>query len=195
MSSPFEMSDDTPVYVISVAAQLSGLHPQTLRAYDKVGLVSPGRTAGQSRRYSLRDILVLREVQRLSGEGVNLSGIKRILELEHELQRFREVLAEMTAEVSQLRMELESTRAVAARLAGLLRNRGAGAELVPVRDQGGSGGRPQPEPEPEPAADVQRPGLPAADPGDVPGPGSPTAVALRADADLGTGPGVSAESA
>ena len=82
---------------------------------------------------------------------------------------------------------------MAARLAGLLRNRGAGAELVPVRDQGGSGGRPQPEP--EPAADVQRPGLPAADPGDVPGPGSPTAVALRADADLGTDPGVSAESA
>ena len=77
MTSPFELSDDTPVYVISVAAQLSGLHPQTLRAYDRLGLVSPGRTGGGGRRYSLRDILILREVQRLSQEeGVNLSGIK-----------------------------------------------------------------------------------------------------------------------
>ena len=88
--SPFELSDDTPVYVISVAAQLSGLHPQTLRAYDRLGLVSPGRAAGRGRRYSLRDVLVLREVQRLSQEdGVNLSGIKRILELETTEQRSR----------------------------------------------------------------------------------------------------------
>ncbi|HUA29950.1 MAG TPA: MerR family transcriptional regulator, partial [Streptosporangiaceae bacterium] len=78
----FELNDDSPVYVISVAAQMSGLHAQTLRAYDRLGLVSPGRAAGGGRRYSLRDILVLREVQRLSQEeGVNLSGIKRILEL------------------------------------------------------------------------------------------------------------------
>ena len=82
MTSEFELSDNTPVYVISVAAQLSGLHPQTLRSYDRLGLVSPGRTAGGGRRYSLRDILILREVQRLSAEGVNLLGIKRILELE-----------------------------------------------------------------------------------------------------------------
>jgi MerR family transcriptional regulator, heat shock protein HspR len=161
MSNPFEMSDDTPVYVISVAAQLSGLHPQTLRTYDREGLVSPGRSAGGGRRYSLRDILVLHEVQRLSQKGISLSGIKRILELETELQRFREVLAEMTAEMAQLRTELESTRAVAARLAGLLRNRGGGGELVPVRPRGGTGGRPGPEP----AADVQRPTLPAAHPG------------------------------
>jgi MerR family transcriptional regulator/heat shock protein HspR len=134
MTSQFELSDDTPVYVISVAAQLSGLHPQTLRAYDRLGLVSPGRAAGRGRRYSLRDILILREVQRLSQEeGVNLSGIKRILELESAEQRSRLLLAEMHAEISQLRTELESTRAVAARLAGLLRNRGGGA-LVPVRD-------------------------------------------------------------
>src|SRR2546426_8800865 len=107
MRSPSDrLSDDTPVYVISVAAQLSGLHPQTLRAYDRLGLVSPGRAAGRGRRYSLRDILVLREVQRLSQEdGVNLSGIKRILELEGELERFRRVLAEMTAEAAQLRTE------------------------------------------------------------------------------------------
>ena len=116
MSSDFELTDDTPVYVISVAAQLSGLHPQTLRTYDRLGLVSPGRTAGKGRRYSLRDILILREVQRMSQEdNINLSGIKRILELESEWQRSRIMIAEMQAEISQLRNELESTRSVAAR--------------------------------------------------------------------------------
>ena len=134
MSNPYELSDDLPVYVISVAAQLSGMHPQTLRAYDRLGLVSPGRAAGRGRRYSLRDILALREVQRLSQEeGVNLSGIKRILELETSEQRNRMLLAEMNAEITQLRAELESTRAVAARLAGLLRSRNQSSELVPVR--------------------------------------------------------------
>ena len=132
--NPFEVSDESPVYVISVAAELSGLHPQTLRAYDRLGLVSPGRSAGRGRRYSLRDVVLLREVQRLSQEeGVNLSGIKQILELGAELERARRLLAEMTAEMAQLRAELESTRAVAARLAGLVRNRAAGAQLVPVR--------------------------------------------------------------
>jgi MerR family transcriptional regulator/heat shock protein HspR len=141
-SSPFEVSDTTPVYVISVAAELSGMHPQTLRAYDRMGLVSPGRSSGRSRRYSLRDILVLRQVQRLSQEdGVNLSGIKLILELEAELERSRQVMAEMTAQLAQLRAELESTRAVAARLASLVRHRTAGAELVPVRDFGGAAPR------------------------------------------------------
>jgi MerR family transcriptional regulator/heat shock protein HspR len=134
MSNEFELTDDTPVYVISVAAQLSGLHPQTLRTYDRLGLVSPGRAAGRGRRYSLRDIVILREVQRLSQEdGVNLSGIKRILELESEWQRSRLMLAEMHAEISQLRAELESTRAVAARLAALLRDKAEGGALVPVR--------------------------------------------------------------
>jgi MerR family transcriptional regulator, heat shock protein HspR len=133
MSSPFDFGDDTPVYVISVAAQLAGMHPQTLRAYDQKGLVSPGRSAGGGRRYSLRDVLALREVQRLSQEeGVNLSGIKRILELDRELRRHQQHLAEVTTELAQLRMELESTRAVAARLAGLLRSRSGGAQLVPV---------------------------------------------------------------
>jgi MerR family transcriptional regulator/heat shock protein HspR len=140
MSSDFELTDDTPVYVISVAAQLSGLHPQTLRTYDRLGLVSPGRTAGKGRRYSLRDILILREVQRMSQEdNINLSGIKRILELESEWQRSRLVIAEMQAEMAQLRNELESTRAVAARLAGLLRDKAeSSGTLVPVRKQGTS---------------------------------------------------------
>jgi MerR family transcriptional regulator, heat shock protein HspR len=134
LTSQFELTDDTPVYVISVAAQLSGLHPQTLRAYDRFGLVSPGRAAGRGRRYSLRDILILREVQRLSQEeGINLNGIKRILELELAERRSRMLLAEMQAEISQLRSELESTRAVAARLANLVRSRTDSAALVPVR--------------------------------------------------------------
>lgn len=137
MPNDFELTDDTPVYVISVAAQLSGLHPQTLRAYDRLGLVSPGRSAGRGRRYSLRDIIILREVQRLSQEdGVNLSGIKRILELESEWQRSRIRLAELAEEIGQLRAELESTRAVAARLAALLRSRTQGGTLVPVRAPG-----------------------------------------------------------
>ncbi|MBP2707283.1 helix-turn-helix transcriptional regulator [Microbispora sp. RL4-1S] len=100
----FDISDDTPVYVISVAAQLSGLHPQTLRQYDRLGLVSPGRTAGRGRLYSTRDIVLLREVQRLSQEhGINLAGIKRILELETENIRLREEVAQLRGEVTMIR--------------------------------------------------------------------------------------------
>jgi len=96
--------DDTPVFVISVAAQLSGLHPQTLRAYDRLGLVSPGRTAGHGRRYSSRDIERLHEVQRLSQEeGINLAGIKRILDLENQV-------AALQQRVSELHHEVEATR-------------------------------------------------------------------------------------
>lgn len=84
---------DAPVYVISVAAALSGLHPQTLRQYDRLGLVSPSRTDGRNRLYSLRDIMRLREVTKLSQEGINLSGILRILDLERENDRLREQLA------------------------------------------------------------------------------------------------------
>jgi MerR family transcriptional regulator/heat shock protein HspR len=128
------MSDDTPVYVISVAAQLSGLHPQTLRTYDRMGLVSPGRSTGRGRRYSMRDVLALREVQRLSqDEGVNLSGIKQILELTDELDRSRRLIAELKSELTQLRVELESTRSVAARLADLLRRGRGGPGIVPAR--------------------------------------------------------------
>ncbi|CAL8973659.1 hypothetical protein CELL_01583 [Cellulomonas sp. T2.31MG-18] len=84
------MDDDAKVFVISVAARLAGMHPQTLRQYDRLGLVQPGRTTGRGRRYSRRDITMLREVQRLShDEGVNLAGIKRILELEEELEASR----------------------------------------------------------------------------------------------------------
>src|SRR5690242_8749157 len=104
MHTPCANADVTPVYLISVLAVLSGLHPQTLRAYDRLGLVSPGRSAGRGRRYSLRDIVMLREVQRLSQQdGVNLSGIKRILQLEAELELAGQQLSQLTAELAQLR--------------------------------------------------------------------------------------------
>jgi MerR family transcriptional regulator/heat shock protein HspR len=93
---------DAPVFVISVAAELAGMHPQTLRQYDRLGLVSPPRAPGRGRRYSARDIHVLREVQRLSQEeGINLAGVKRILELEAHVaalqQRVRELRDELAA--------------------------------------------------------------------------------------------------
>jgi MerR family transcriptional regulator/heat shock protein HspR len=158
MSSPYELSDDLPVYIISVAAQLADMHPQTLRAYDKMGLVSPGRSRGKGRRYSMRDILVLREIQRLSREGVNLSGIKLILDQQRELEQARRLIAELHAELAQLRVELESTRAVAARLAELRRG-GSGARsgssgrsgqpgLVPVRTTRVAAWEPLPGPGP-----------------------------------------------
>jgi MerR family transcriptional regulator/heat shock protein HspR len=135
MTSPYDMSEDMPVYVISVAASLSGMHPQTLRGYERVGLVTPRRSAGGGRRYSMRDILALREIQRLSQEeGINLNGIKRILDLERDLQHARLLAAQLHSEVAQLRAELESTRAVAARLAHLRRAPAdPAAALVPVR--------------------------------------------------------------
>src|SRR5215218_5654881 len=92
--------EDAPVFVISVAAQLAGMHPQTLRQYDRLGLVNPGRSAGGSRRYSARDVALLREVQRLSQEdGVNLAGIKRIIELEQQVDALRARVAELQAEL------------------------------------------------------------------------------------------------
>ncbi|WP_158879439.1 heat shock protein transcriptional repressor HspR [Amycolatopsis anabasis] len=98
---PGGADEDTPVFVISVAAQLSGLHAQTLRSYDRLGLVSPGRTSGGGRRYSMRDIALLREVQRLSQEdGVNLAGVKRIIELENQVDALRSRVAELTEELA-----------------------------------------------------------------------------------------------
>lgn len=94
---------ETPVYVISVAAELAGMHAQTLRQYDRLGLVTPSRTRGGGRRYSSRDIDRLREVQRLSTEGVSLAGIQRILDLELETEALRSRLAQVLAENERLR--------------------------------------------------------------------------------------------
>jgi MerR family transcriptional regulator/heat shock protein HspR len=107
----FELTDDTPVFVISVAAQMSGLHPQTLRQYDRLGLVSPGRAPGRGRRYSARDIEQLREVQRLSQDnGINLAGIKRILELENAVDALRHRVAELQAELQDALLALSIER-------------------------------------------------------------------------------------
>lgn len=102
-----DVPDDAPVFVISVAATLAGMHPQTLRQYDRMGLVSPGRTAGRGRRYSAHDINLLRAVQRLSqDEGINLAGIKRILELENQVSALRARLAEMQAQLEAAALEV-----------------------------------------------------------------------------------------
>ena len=101
MSEETKIPEDEAVYVISVASQLSGLHPQTLRQYDRLGLVSPNRTVGKNRRYSLIDIVKLRNVQRLVGEGINLAGIARIMQLE-------EAVANMALEVAKLRTEVDA---------------------------------------------------------------------------------------
>jgi len=101
MSNENQIPEDEAVYVISVASQLSGLHPQTLRQYDRLGLVSPNRTIGKNRRYSLLDIVKLRNVQRLVGEGINLAGIARIMQLE-------EAVANMALEVAKLRTEVDA---------------------------------------------------------------------------------------
>ena len=99
--------DDAPVYVISIAATLAGMHPQTLRQYDRLGIVSPGRAPGRGRRYSARDITVLREVQRLSqDEGINLAGIKRNLELENHVAALRARVTELQADLAAATAEM-----------------------------------------------------------------------------------------
>jgi MerR family transcriptional regulator, heat shock protein HspR len=111
---------NAPIFVISVAAELAEMHPQTLRQYDRLGLVSPSRQAGRQRRYSQQDVDSLREVQRLSQEGVSLEGIKRILELEHQVSALQARVKELSAEMedAKRREQLETSRIFAAGLAG-----------------------------------------------------------------------------
>ena len=134
MSSPHPpgADQDTPVFVISVAAQLAGLHAQTLRSYDRLGLVSPGRSAGGGRRYSARDIALLQEVQRLSQDhGVNLAGIKRIIHLENQVDALRSRLAELSAELDEARAELARAQALAEQAAAAV-HASYRRDLVPV---------------------------------------------------------------
>jgi MerR family transcriptional regulator/heat shock protein HspR len=122
------VAEDAPVFVISVAAELAGMHAQTLRQYDRLGLVSPGRTPGGGRRYSPRDVALLREVQRLSQEdGVNLAGIKRIIELESRVEALQSRVQELLEELQHSenrRMAAEAVIPAAYR-----------ADLVPQRRQ------------------------------------------------------------
>jgi len=122
------VADDAPVFVISVAAELAGMHAQTLRQYDRLGLVRPGRTPGGGRRYSPRDVALLREVQRLSQEdGVNLAGIKRIIDLESRVEALQARVHELLEE-----LEVSEQRRMAAESA-LAAGYGYGGDLVPMR--------------------------------------------------------------
>jgi MerR family transcriptional regulator/heat shock protein HspR len=89
------MDPSAPIFAIAVAAELANMHPQTLRQYDRMGLVSPKRTSGKSRRYSMRDVVQLREIAKLGSEGVSLEGIRRVLELENTVAMLQERVREL----------------------------------------------------------------------------------------------------
>jgi len=116
---PDRLDADAPIFVISVAAQLAEMHPQTLRGYDRLGLVVPGRARGRGRRYSLRDIAKLRHIQHLSqDEGINLEGIRRILALESELDGMRGQLARLAQVVTELQLVPDAVRLFTAEVGG-----------------------------------------------------------------------------
>ena len=107
-----DVAFEGPVFVISVAAQLAGMHPQTLRQYDRLGLVQPGRSAGGGRRYSPRDVVLLREISRLSQEeGVNLAGVKRIIALTRRVRELEEEAQRLMSELHAARDEMAHLRA------------------------------------------------------------------------------------
>lgn len=116
---PDRLDADAPIFVISVAAQLAEMHPQTLRGYDRLGLVVPGRSRGRGRRYSLRDIARLRHIQHLSqNEGINLEGVRRILALEAELDAVRTQLSRLAEVVNELQLLGEGSRLFTAEQTG-----------------------------------------------------------------------------
>ncbi|MBW1639839.1 MerR family transcriptional regulator [Microbacterium resistens] len=112
------MDADTPVFAIAVAAELAGMHPQTLRQYDRIGLVVPGRTRGGSRRYSTRNIEQLREVAQLSSEGMSLPAIARLLDLEEETRRLRRRVSELEGALRAERENRPGMRVFAAGATG-----------------------------------------------------------------------------
>jgi MerR family transcriptional regulator/heat shock protein HspR len=120
------MADTRALYVISVAAELAGVHPQTLRIYERRGLVEPARTSGRSRRYSDEDIELLRRIQELTNEGISLVGVQRILALEAELRASVQRANQLQARVEELQQEMEDRVAAA--------HRQYKRELVPLRN-------------------------------------------------------------
>jgi MerR family transcriptional regulator, heat shock protein HspR len=107
MTSPFQPPEpDAAVYVISVAAELSGLHPQTLRGYERLGLITPGRTVGGGRRYSHRDIELLRNIAELTAAGIGIEGVRRLLDLQNQLSALRARNEELVAELEAAREAL-----------------------------------------------------------------------------------------
>ena len=129
---PQRIDHDAPVFVISVAAQLAGMHPQTLRTYDRIGLVQPRRTPKRGRRYSARDITRLRLVQRLSqDEGINLEGIRRILAMQDEIDDLRTRLQEMGQVLAAVRAAPPGSRLFTADPLGGVHLGGTGVRTVP----------------------------------------------------------------
>ncbi len=118
------MDERSPIFAIAAASELAGMHPQTLRQYDRLGLVSPTRTAGQSRRYSMHDVLQLREIARLSAEGLNLEGIRRILELENQVAALSSRVRELEGALADELLNRPGRRVFAA---------GSEGEVVSVR--------------------------------------------------------------
>ena len=123
---------DVPLYVISVAAELSGLHPQTLRAYDRMGLVIPGRTGGGGRRYSWRDVQLLREIAELTATGIGLEGVRRILELENRVAALRMRVAELEDQLSAAEYTLRQTIAGRTNLPAVLARPAPGGAAISV---------------------------------------------------------------
>lgn len=123
------MDENTRVFVISMAAELAGMHPQTLRQYDRLGLVSPGRTPGKSRRYSMRDVARLREVAQLGAQGVSLEGIRRILELEDHVRGLESRLRELESALADEMLNRPGRRVFAAGSAGEVTSMRAGTRL------------------------------------------------------------------
>ena len=123
-----------PLFVISVAAELAEMHPQTLRQYDRMGLVTPSRLPGRARRYSQRDVERLQQIQQLSQEGVSLEGIKRVLQLENQVDALQSRVRELTSELQEARDQLkESSRVFAAGLGGDVVRLGRGQRPAPRR--------------------------------------------------------------
>jgi MerR family transcriptional regulator/heat shock protein HspR len=115
--------DNQAIYIISVAAELAGVHPQTLRVYERKGLLSPSRTSGNTRRYSRKDIELLRRIQELTNEGINLAGVMRILQLEDEVERLRNRVARASAQLEEKEAQIDKLRASRTAVA-----------LVPLKD-------------------------------------------------------------
>jgi MerR family transcriptional regulator/heat shock protein HspR len=111
-------AEDRAVYIISVAAELAGVHPQTLRIYERKGLLRPQRTPGRTRRYSARDIERLRMIQALTQEGVNLAGVKRIMQMQREIERLEQKVRELEAELARRPIVMPGRR---------------GTDIVPLR--------------------------------------------------------------
>jgi MerR family transcriptional regulator/heat shock protein HspR len=131
MISPRAPEPDKAVYVISVAAELTGLHPQTLRAYERMGLIAPSRTGGGGRRYSARDVDLLRTIAELTASGAGIEGVRRILELEHQVDALRQRNEELAAELEASRNALREAANEVART----RRTGAPPSRLPVLRQ------------------------------------------------------------